>query len=268
MPITNKTDWLNDKLAKKGLLVSSHHTFNTYLGYDNQDYDISLRFIGNISIGYNYILVIITDELNNFKATTQIKNTILKLSALFNKSVYTLVSANTKTDMNFLVSTNGVDFDLHDSDGLKLFFTKINHNYTQDIGVTKELNKSINDNFQQWTRNNLSKFITINDFDAISIHTPSAYILELKRVEEDINTWLPYLDDYANYKACDNIIKSLKLDLNHFRTIAYNINNENEIAICMLISIEKDKYKLFKEVTTLDNIFKQPKYFESCNRRI
>jgi len=28
---TNKNDWLNDKLAEKGLLVSSHITFNKYL---------------------------------------------------------------------------------------------------------------------------------------------------------------------------------------------------------------------------------------------
>lgn len=267
MSITNKSDWLNDKLAEKGLLVSSHHTFNTYLGYNNIDYDISLRFIGNVSMGYNYILVIIVDNLDLFKATSQVQSVILKLSTLFKKNVYTLVSTNSE-DIDFLVSLDGISFQYYNSEDLKNFFTGINVQYTQNLGTIKEVNKSINDNFQKWTRSNLSKFITINDFDAISINTSTIYILELKRVEEDINTWLPYLDDYGNYKACDNIIKSLNLDLNHFRTIAYNLNNQDKIAICILTSIEKDKYKLFKEVSTLNNLFKQPKYFESSNRRV
>jgi len=265
---TNKTDWLNDKLAEKGLLVSSHNSFNKYLGYNNLNYDISIRFIGNAKLKYNYLLIIIVDDINDFTPNNQIKKFLSKLSEKFAKQIYTIVSSRNEEEILFLTSLNGIDFIKSDTNGLKLFFKHINAQYIENIGVTKTVNKSINDNFQKWTRANLSMYITINDFDVVAIDSPKIFILELKRVEEDINTWLPYLDDYANYKACDVIIEDLGLDLNHFRTVAYNTNNENEIAICILTSIEKNKYKLFKEVSPFENLFKKPKYFESTFRRV
>lgn len=269
MSITDKSDWFNDYLSKKGLLVSSHSSIKKYLDYEDEDYDISVRFIGNVRIGYDYLLIIITNNMNSFTPNQKLKILIDNLSCKFKKNIYTLVLPQQNYQKNqFLSAEDGLNFYKHDIEYLQNFFHSINNSFTEDIGTSKEENKSINDNFQQWTRLYLSKYITINDFDALSVDTAKLYILELKRVEEDINTWLPYLDDYGNYIACDTIIKSLGLDLNHFRTIAYNVDNKENVAICILFSIDRKEYKLFKEISTLDSIFKMPKYYESKNIRV
>lgn len=270
MQQTSKEDWLTDKLSEKGLFVSSHSSLNKHLGFEEKNYDVSIRFIGNTALGYNFLLVIIVDDINEFKNNISSNITIFinKLSEKLNKQVYTVISMKSIECQKFLASSNGKKFNEYNSDLLKTFFENINQQYTKNVGTSKDINKSYNDNFQVWTRKNLSKYITINDFDAISIDTPTVYIIELKRVDEDINTWLPYLDEYANYKACESIIKDLNLDLNHFRTIGYNKKNENEIGVFIFTSIQQDRLKLFKTIVPVEELFKAQRYYESTNRRL
>ncbi len=75
---TVKCDWLNDLLAEEGWLVSSHSSFASQL--DMVNVDVSVRFIGNRSIGYQLLMVILLDDVES--SISRLQNNI-KLIELF-----------------------------------------------------------------------------------------------------------------------------------------------------------------------------------------
>lgn len=271
MNTTEKKDWLNDYLGNKdSFYVSSHNSFNAKVELPDS-YDISIRFVGNQRMDYEFLLVLIVDslDLKHLTDNSKVDNFMILFSKKFNKQLHIIIAQKDVSSDIFFTSTKTSDFKKYSSKELRDYFTKINPNITNETGVLKEINKTMNDSFQYWTRNNLSKYITVNDIDAFFISDSIVFILELKRVKEDLKTWLPYIDDISNYKACDKIVKSLESSFNNFRTVAYNIDNDKEVAICVVIGFDhENKYiDLFKEISSPENIFKTPKYFRSTKCR-
>ncbi|GKQ00627.1 hypothetical protein NUKP74_43290 [Klebsiella quasipneumoniae] len=61
MNLTIKDDWMNDYLSDHGYFVSDHESYRISLGLPKQA-KVSLRFFGNVKIGYFYAIVINCDE--------------------------------------------------------------------------------------------------------------------------------------------------------------------------------------------------------------
>lgn len=231
---TEKGDWLNDLLASESWLVSSHQSFVDRAGLTEAD--ISLRFVGNRSIGYKFILVILQDDaralVDSLSSNTELEALFKLLRKVSSQSLYCLVFG--KNCAYAGEDIKGLDLYTHDS--LTSFFKKIIPPSVENVGNVKEENQSINDSFQSWTRSKLSKYIAVNDFDAICVkeENGSLHILELKRIKANPQEWCPYLDDAANYLACKQLVQ------NKFRTIAYNEGSDEAVAVFKLDDVSKE----------------------------
>ena len=120
----------------------------------------------------------------------------------------------------------------------------------------KQINKSINDIFQRWTRAYLSGQLSINDVDAFTLVTTSSgkkviVICELKRSKIKLKDWQPYLDDVPNYmlaKAC-----TLKIPQSIDLTIHYSEENKNQVAIHLLGAVTWEGISGFRKIISGEN---------------
>lgn len=103
------------------------------------------------------------------------------------------------------------------------WFAKLHPDLAQrHASKVKPINKSLNDDFQNFTRQNLSPFIICNDVDALLLPDDKRarpVVIELKRPEEDISGWRPYSADLSNYRASLQIAEMCGGDA---VTISYN----------------------------------------------
>lgn len=246
MRYTIKEDWLNNYLADNECFVSDHRSYSDSIGIPLED-KISLRFFGNMAIGYNFILVINAKNIKYYEGLLihRLEEHRVALEKIFDKDISVLVFSDECPD-SFIIMENDTQEILTTLE-LKKFFEKINSKLVQDIGAFKRINKTSNDYFQLWTAENLSKFITFNDIDAFYIGWDSnvnsnniLHIFELKRPEESYLTWEPYLDDSSNYKAGKwmetNHSSSSKI---RFRVICYNLSHENKVAWFIVDEVSK-----------------------------
>lgn len=235
---TTKSDWMNNLLAYNDYYVSDHSSFSEKLNIPI-DYQSSLRFYGNVRVGYRFILVIkyfdIFDKtiVNNeaFKSTVEIFERVFSnLSGLHQGFTVLFYSDN---EEYFIYYKN--KFEQCNSQRLIQYFSFVSEELTANAGANKKINVSLNDSFQLWTRTYLSKYITFNDFDAFKFtESEMLNLIELKRPDQStIQTWFPYKADVANYKACLNISNSS--NSTKFCTIAYNSDDE-EFLVCVYIS--------------------------------
>lgn len=274
---TEKKDWLNDFLSEKGFLVSSHLSMNEMLGLEKET-DISIRFMGNRRISFFYFLIILApsnlidktvDDLTN---NQKVIDLLHKFNSFFDKELSILVLENGEDfQSKYYTSLDSKSYTFHDNDTLSNFFSGLHNDFTSNIGSSKEINKTVNDIFQAWTRAYLSKFITVNDFDVVWIDK-TAYILELKRVEEDIDTWEPYLDDSSNYIACQQIINQSNINpkVGKFLTIVYNENQSDLAGVFVFTNISKDLLQGYKSICNPNEIFRTKFQipFSSTRRRV
>lgn len=232
MKETNKTDWMNDLLAEHDYFVSDHITFSEKLGLP-AEYQASLRFFGNVRMGYRYILVI---KFNDNENQPTFNNDIFDLRINEFKRIFGGLSALNQNFSVLFYSNTGSYFiyfnsklEYCDSARLSKYFGYIDPSLTSNLGASKKINVSINDNFQYWTRENLSKFITFNDFDAFKLFSDGKLnILELKRPDKSlIENWFPRTNDIANYKACLRI--SEDSEYIDFCTVAYNSHDQGKL---------------------------------------
>lgn len=229
MSQTVKSDWLNDHLADKSY-VSGHESFRDDLGLPKKAIP-AIRYI-NLSGEYLWLLTIeapeetwqiIKEELGENETFKLIK------SKFENKLNVLLFSPD--IEGSFSYKDHSRDYVDTDGNGLKQILSNELNGIDTNIGTIKEKNKSINDNFQIWTRENLSKYSVINDFDALQLtdeEGKKGMIYELKRVQEDIATWEPYVDDTRNYQRVNTI--SSKLGFNNV-TLAYNVTNKDAFSV-------------------------------------
>lgn len=225
---TVKNDWLNNWLSNNNnTFVSGDDKFRNSLNLPLEAKS-TIRYI-NLRSKYLWILTIEAPEEVWRSVKEQLENNGLfnSINSKFqNKLNVLLFSPNTLDSFSYK-SHNGNYIDT-DSNGLQTMLNKELPEVNQNLGTRKEMNKSINDNFQIWTRSNLSKYCVINDFDAVYLSDKQNIIYELKRVKEDISTWEPYIDDSRNYQRINQI--SSQLDFSNI-TIAYNLNNTSIFAV-------------------------------------
>ncbi|EJL6506151.1 hypothetical protein NMR59_002604 [Vibrio cholerae] len=232
MLYTEKSDWLNNYLSKNGFIVSDHESLPKRFSLP-ETAKLSIRFYGNINFGYN-LLIVINAERSDWRecANKDIMSLANELSLISSKNIDVLLFSNSSRN-EFGIYSRKRWIHLND-DGLLNYFKNIENSIVENIGSVKKMNRSFNDYFQEWTSNNLSKFFTFNDIDALCYSDSSIFLLELKRPStESHSTWLPYLDDSGNYKAgiwFERVYSKCK-----FTTIAYNSDDQN---ICTIFHID------------------------------
>lgn len=242
---TEKEDWLNDLLADQPEIFVSGHAKNQSLLDMPEHTCAALRFLGNRNGPEAYILTIdakrelwdeIFDKLNDRK------------SAAFEKIQIWKQQLGFEIPCIIYHELNPDEFGYHrdgemviDGRGLLDEFERMSPSLTKnnDSGRVKSINISVNDYFQRWGREHLSKYYIINDFDAISINADGHLTLyELKRVKEDLRTWEPYLDDKSNYSLLMSICRERK---HRMRVIVYQVNNKDHVAIHQIISVSDEE---------------------------
>lgn len=100
----------------------------------------------------------------------------------------------------------------------------------------KPLNRSFNDFFHLWARQNMKGFQ--NDIDAFIKQGEKIHMLELKRPKESVNTWKPYLADSKNYMQLTNLCSQLNYDLTN---IAYTESQPGKMKIFKDVTLENQK---------------------------
>ncbi|MGH0601013.1 hypothetical protein [Bacillus mycoides] len=231
MSKTIKSDWLNDHLAhNSNSFVSGHDSFRVKLDLPEESI-AAIRYI-NLSGKYLWLLTIEAAEESwqIIKDELGANETFKFINSKFENELNVLLFSPNKVGVFSYKGHSGNYVDT-DGNGLKKILNNELNGINQNIGTRKAKNKSLNDNFQIWTRGNLSKYSVINDFDALQLtdeEGKKSMIYELKRVGEVITTWEPYVDDTRNYQRVNTI--SLKLGFNNI-TIAYNLNNTDAFAV-------------------------------------
>lgn len=202
---TEKADWMNDALAALGGLVSDHVSYARIIGLSD-GITASVRYVGNRRIGYHLLLVLISDN-EGMDVEEELKKSIAHSSnlAVFGIKVDQIILC---LGSNFFSIIDNI-ITLMTEDSLARFFYGINSIMEPSgNGAVKRLNKSMNDRFQDFTRRNLSSFVTCNDIDAILLPSGSRdrpIFIELKRPLNEIREWRPYASDMANYRAAKSV---------------------------------------------------------------
>ena len=249
---TIKDDWLNERLAREGYLVSDHPTFSAIMGIA-PDCSVSLRFFGNISIGYYFALIIKADclEWDAFSALSS-NSIIVELEASLPSKLLVLFCDNVDSTKFGILDGAGVR--LGNSEDLVRSFTEVNEELTLSPGGLKGINRTINDPFQAWTREHLSRYIVFNDVDAFIIQEDgNLLLLELKRPQESVDSWYPYTDDASNYKAGVAMTQASGGAIN-WLTVAYNEEDENSISIFWITQATKQVVNGYRTIRSVDSI--------------
>lgn len=237
---TRKTDWMNDYLASANYYVSDHPSYGKTLALP-VDAKVSLRFFGNIRLGYIFLLAINAPrKLWKSCITPEVREHLNNLNMITESKIPLLMFSDDNPEQ-FGVVENNSKGQLLDGDGLRQFFGQFNQELLSNLGDAKPRNRTYNDSFQAWTINNLSRYLTVNDIDAFGLSSANnrLNLIELKRPRESCETWLPYADDAGNYKAGNWMSSNLKNT--DFKTIAYNAENVEPIVFFDVYHIQQNE---------------------------
>ena len=243
---TNKSDWLNDRLASEGsIIVSGHSSASSYFNLGN-DLTVSVRFAGNRNVAMSAFFTIEAEETHWGAILAQLSNTssncarrVAELGVMLKLEMPCIVYSNNNDKFAFHYKDISTVLNSRD---LQHAIGQIDANLVKDCASSKaevkEINKSTNDTFQDWGRSNLSKYLVVNDFDAIgSPDSKLKIVYELKRVQEDLITWRPYLDDSSNYASLKLLCERAGLRM---RVIAYQADKLDLVAVHHIASISKE----------------------------
>jgi hypothetical protein len=244
-PQTNNNDWLFD-LAKndnKVLLSDDDFVFKLFGQKTHGEY--SIRFVGNSVLGYKLLFLV---KFEDIMALKKYKNEIYELCRYF-KEVFSsseempVIACNKKLSevhaTRFAILDKEKEFILTDKNGLAHFFHKIDPKFSQNTGfLLKDINRSVHDDFQLFTRTCLSRFVVANDIDGI-INKSNPVLLETKRVSGDPSFWRPYIDDHSNYKSLSFIASKIPGASN--LTIAYSNKYPGRASVHVLEEVNKLK---------------------------
>ncbi|MBF6612258.1 MAG: hypothetical protein IVW55_03940 [Chloroflexi bacterium] len=237
---TERDDWLTRLMAgQEGMLVSGHQTFSTRMDLLAQDV-VAVRFMGNRARTYGYLLTVqapvdewgrVADTLQNSPNAEHVQG---ELRALLGTAPIAVFYDNGAPGKFGYLDARG--YAPTDSEGLRDLFGMLDRRLVDRPGTIKAINRTINDSFQAWTRVHLSQYLIINDFDALLLG-PEPIIFELKRVQEELNTWRPYLDDQANYAALVLIAANLRARL---RVLAYRAEEVGRVAAHHIATVTQE----------------------------
>lgn len=209
MAKTIKKDWLNEFLASEGALMSGHPILSKQLGVSN-GVSCCFRFIYDYRT--NRIVYLLTIETTDQREIDLFfrNNAIQALRPYYGIFGSDLMILFYSAKVFFLYDQEANSVNSLSSSELQSQVSKLNPNLIIDPGTSKGINKTINDSFQIWTRSNLTRKCVVNDIDGIYREEGGRIrFLELKRVDEDLNVWRPYLDDLPNYRALQEIANQL-----------------------------------------------------------
>jgi len=235
---TIKQDWVNDYLSTQLIFTSGHPSNNKYLNLGDDD-EIVFRFI-ELDGQFIYFATVVStsdDAANNIEAAISDNRRFAQYFDVFPNFFILLI----KDDEEFYAI-------IRDHKAMRInllsFFQNFIPTIGENIGTFKAVNKSVNDIFQSWTRINLSKYAVISDLDAICFVDGSPILFELKRVEESIEEWLPYMDDASIYRRQLTIAKRFG---GKFRLIAYNAyDEEGRVAFFTKVNVSKERITAIK----------------------
>lgn len=236
---TNKHDWFTCVMSSKNyIFVSDDDIVQKLFGIDT-GCEFSIRYIGNRKIGFQIVIIVKSESgdicaLNKYPDEVQFISKLSKI--IFNQKIPIITCKSNLSQSIDAVSFGIFNIDtkqIHPISAEKLadIFKKINPLYTEDVGAKKSVNKTLNDDFQLFTREKLSKFMVVNDIDALMFGGVMVFV-ELKRIDTGITAiadWTPYLDDLSNYAALYSIAH--RLGGAKVRTIAYPKEKSDLVAI-------------------------------------
>jgi hypothetical protein len=229
-------------LAQNEAFVSGARTFAIKLGLPPTT-PVVLRFVHFRGANKETLIYILTIEtgsgelISNFTSDAKRSEIINNLSSLFNPLLILFYSENSTDTFYYLEPGQSTPQSIT-SEQLRDIFSALDNEITQNAGTGKQINRSTNDAFQVWTRLYLSRACIINDIDAFHAsfdprQSKRPIFYELKRVKEDLRTWMPYTDDAANYSSLLTINKNLN---GIFRTLTYHEHPTDVIALHFIIS--------------------------------
>lgn len=267
---TVKTDWFTDLLAEEGALVSGHPSFSSRLGLPDSA-RCAIRFMGNKEKIYVYLLTVECDKSLWNRVAAALNDGNLLFVQMLSRFFRTFPVILFDPDMEnvFGMFARGSTPKKYSAEELAEYFGTIDPALTMNAGSVKEINASVNDVFQSWTRRSLSRYATINDIDAmhLNMNGSKSLLFELKRVKESVDTWEPYLDDWRNYAT----FMSVCLDLyNAHRVIAYNPEPSPKVALHWLTEATQGAIKGKRLICTPKHAcaLEMGDYYESNRRRL
>lgn len=234
---TVRNDWLPNALARAGFFVSGSPISSRRCGVGEGR--VTIRFIGHFPLAmhtaegerfrglpshYELMQGLVTvemptqQEVSAFVASADLVTLVERLRRLFETPIAVVVYASTSQTGPQGGQAIGDPLwvrDLDHADGWSHegiisptdYAARINGRRAPVLGddpQIKPVHISLNDAFQDWTRNYLSSQLSINDIDALRMQEPASepprvLIVELKRSLIGLETWMPYLDDIPNF---------------------------------------------------------------------
>jgi hypothetical protein len=181
---TDKNDWLLDRLKKSSNFFVS---------------DVpSLILIGNRSKNNIPIYLLCIDLKRNTMKLEEQKDLIRKIEEFFDEFVHVILWDDEKWYM--------YDKDFKKKEiNLKNYFKEIDPKLVVDVGTNKPVFDSTGDKLHEWIRENISKFVSVVDVDAMSFKNKTIY--ELKRIKDRLELWRPYLNEKSNFSLVRRICK-------------------------------------------------------------
>lgn len=276
---TIREDWLSNTLANARYFVSASPV--TSKDYVDSGL-VALRFAAHHPAGmqrpkelapndrrtwlpshYDLMMSFLTVELDSESQIAQFqpKKRLLTLAAYINSlfhvpiSIY-VFSGETPGKLNERIWVRDAELSVNGLIAPEEYARLINERRRPldwDEPQIKGLNRSLNDHFQIWTRTYLSGQLSINDVDALKTIERAGsdniiLICELKRPNESVETWLPYLNDVPNFMLAKSIARtgSNAIDL----TIQYNNTQDKKVSVHMMTHVTKERITGFRKVIT------------------
>lgn len=219
--ITSKLDWFTKALEESGIVVGGGSLITKSLGI-SMETPVSIRFATSPNSSWMYFLTVGFGEKYSSGYESKI------LASLPNLEFDRLLP-----DLNVIFYSNNrpgsfrVYFDsMWETVSyleLQKKFMEVDPSFIGEVGQVKQINKSINDIFQYWTRSYLSPYCVVNDIDALVINENRCRIIELKRPVEDISTWKPYKTDLRNYERNQELAEKTNSEIIN---MAYNLDDD------------------------------------------
>lgn len=132
------------------------------------------------------------------------------------------------TDINeieeVLLTTNGIAAKRKSLSELKMFFSEHGLPITNSSTV-KYLNDKTSSAYHKWQRESLGKSLMVSDIDLYKINTSGlpTTLYELKRSYYPLEKWVPFSDDYNNFKLLYNLCEISNMKLK----ILYNVRTKS-----------------------------------------
>ena len=219
---TVKEDWFTNYLRGQGLWVGGSLAIDEESSKIQADETMRIFKGSKEEFLLMHILIFQENRIENY----DYDSFALSHRAKFNIELDFSLLIWEKEEIQFRVCFSKGGSLFADTLGLRNILASFDESYITKSVNQKAINKSITDFFHAWARSNTHGFQ--NDIDALGISHDYQYLLELKRPNESVRTWQPYLADKANYLQLSKYTSKIGLPL---MNIAYNIASPGQIQI-------------------------------------